>query len=113
VYAVGSGATATIYAAAYQGLSVSTNGGANWTNYTDGLGGTWSPTQPNSVNGVYASGNTIYAATGGTPGAGGGVSISPNPVVGGNGGNGGYAPGGIGGAGGPGGTNGGTNGTAG
>ena len=57
----------TIYAGTSGGLSISTNGGANWTNYTtaNGLGG-------NNVNDVYASGSTLYAATSG------GVSISTN-----------------------------------
>jgi hypothetical protein len=49
------------------GLSISTNGGGNWTTYktTNGLGS-------NSLRGVYASGNNIYAATSA------GVSISTN-----------------------------------
>lgn len=61
VYAVGS----TIYAATEGGLSISTNGGTTFTNYTtaDGLGN-------NIVYGVYAVGSTIYAATHG------GLSIS-------------------------------------
>jgi hypothetical protein len=61
VYAVGS----TIYAATGGGLRISTNSGANFTNYTttDGLGS-------NIVRGVYAVGSTIYAATQG------GLSIS-------------------------------------
>ena len=44
----------TIYAATLCGLSVSTNGGANWTNYTmtDGLGN-------DEVLGVAVSGSTI------------------------------------------------------
>ena len=60
VYASGS----TIYAATSVGVSVSTNGGTNWTNYTtaNGLG-------DNYVYGVFAIGSTIYAATWG------GVSI--------------------------------------
>jgi hypothetical protein len=63
VYAVGS----TIYAATIGGLSISTNGGTSFTNYTttNGLGS-------NDVRGVYAVGSTIYAATAG------GLSISTN-----------------------------------
>ena len=63
VYASGG----TMYAGTQHGLSVSTNGGTNWTNYTwiDGLGN-------NNVLGVYASGSTIYAATYG------GLSVSTN-----------------------------------
>jgi hypothetical protein len=83
-------------------LSISTDGGTTFTNYTtsNGLGS-------GDVNGVYVDQNgNVYAATAG------GLSIS-RATPGGNGGNGGYAPGGIGGAGGAGGTNGGTNGTAG
>ena len=53
------------------GLSISTNGGSSFTNYTttSGLGS-------NTVLGVYANGGTIYAATFG------GLSIAsdPNPV---------------------------------
>ena len=54
VYAVGN----TIYVATAGGLSISTDGGATWTNKTvaDGLG-------ENNVAGVYAVGSTIYAAT--------------------------------------------------
>ncbi|MFM7587427.1 MAG: hypothetical protein ACKO6M_10450, partial [Bacteroidota bacterium] len=54
VYVSGS----TVYAATGGGLSISTNGGTSFTNYTtaNGLGN-------NSVNGVYASGSTVYAAT--------------------------------------------------
>jgi hypothetical protein len=54
-----------IYAATFGGLSISTNGGSSFTNYTtsSGLGS-------NIVYGVYASGSSIYAATGG------GLSIS-------------------------------------
>jgi len=105
VYAVGSGNTATIYAAAYGGVSISSNGGTNWTNYTNGLGST-------IVGGVYASvdNGTVYAATDG------GVSISQASVSpgtpggnGGNGGNGGAT--GLGGKGGAGGSPGGTTGT--
>ena len=61
VYADGS----TIYAATYGGLSISTDGGATFTNRTeeDGLGS-------NMMRGVYADGSTIYAATWG------GLSIS-------------------------------------
>jgi hypothetical protein len=57
VYAVGS----TIYAGTNNGgLSISTDGGTSFTNYTtaEGLGG-------NFVDGVYAVGSTIYAATSG------------------------------------------------
>jgi hypothetical protein len=56
VYASGN----SVYVATTGGLSVSTNGGTSYTNYTtaDGLG-------KNFVRGVYASGNTIYAATDG------------------------------------------------
>jgi len=66
VYASGS----SIYAATYDGLSISTNNGTNWTNYTttNGLG-------DNFVAGVYASGSSIYAATFG------GVSIALLPPV--------------------------------
>ena len=61
VYAVGS----TVYAATNGGLSISTDGGANFNNRTtvQGLGG-------NVVLDVYALGSTVYAATGG------GLSIS-------------------------------------
>jgi hypothetical protein len=60
VFAVGN----TIYAAIQDGpgandygVSISTNGGTNWTNNTaNGLGSTY-------VYGVYAVGNTVYAAT--------------------------------------------------
>jgi len=55
------------------GLSISANGGATFTNKTtaNGLGS-------NDVRGVFAVGNTIYAATYpvGYPGTGGGLSIS-------------------------------------
>jgi hypothetical protein len=56
VYASGS----TIYAATFGGLSISTDGGNSFTNYTtsDGLGS-------NNVVGVYASGSNIYVATNG------------------------------------------------
>ena len=59
VYASGS----NIYAATTGGLSISTNGGSSFTNYTttstnNGLGN-------NVVYGVYASGSNIYAATNG------------------------------------------------
>lgn len=68
VYAIGN----TIYAAtgANQGgvtggVSISTDGGTNWFNYTtaNGLGS-------NDVRGIYVSGNSIYAATWG------GLSVS-------------------------------------
>jgi hypothetical protein len=67
VYASGS----SVYVATTGGLSVSTNGGTSYTNYTttDGLGNDF-------VRGVYASGNTIYAATDG------GVSLAQLPVPG-------------------------------
>jgi hypothetical protein len=54
VYASGS----NIFAATSGGLSISTNGGGSFTNYTttSGLGS-------NLVFGVYASGSNIYAAT--------------------------------------------------
>jgi hypothetical protein len=52
VYADGS----AIYAATDGGLSISTDGGTTFTNYTSGLGN-------NYVAGVFASGSTIYAAT--------------------------------------------------
>ena len=63
VYASGS----TVYVATAGGLSISTNGGASFTNKTttDGLGSS-------NVFDVYASGSTVYAATGG------GLSISTN-----------------------------------
>jgi hypothetical protein len=66
VYAVGS----TVYIATYGGgLSISTDGGANFTNKTttDGLGS-------NRLLGVYAVGTTVYAATDG------GLSISTGNV---------------------------------
>jgi hypothetical protein len=49
------------------GVSISSDNGATWTNYTtaNGLGGT-------TVNDVYAAGSNIYAATGG------GLSVSSN-----------------------------------
>ncbi|MCX5967066.1 MAG: hypothetical protein NTV57_05370 [Cyanobacteria bacterium] len=67
VYASGN----SVYVATAGGLSVSTNGGTSYTNYTtaDGLGN-------NFVRGVYASGNTIYTATYG------GVSLAQLPVPG-------------------------------
>jgi hypothetical protein len=57
----------TVYAATFGGLSISTNNGATFTNYTttNGLG-------DNSLFGVYAVGSTVYAATLG------GLSISTN-----------------------------------
>ena len=55
----------TIYAATTGGVSISTNGGSSWTNYTTGLGST-------SVGGIAISGSTIYAATQG------GLSVSTN-----------------------------------
>ena len=47
-----------LYAATDRGLSISTNSGTSFTNYTttNGLGG-------DMVQGVYAVGSTIYAAT--------------------------------------------------
>ena len=70
MYAVAgaNGAPNTIYVATEGGgLSISTNGGTTFTNYTtaNGLGS-------NSVRWVYAIGSTIYAATSG------GLSISLN-----------------------------------
>jgi hypothetical protein len=83
VYAVGSGPTATIYAATDSGLSVSTDGGANWAAYfTTSPGGLYYPWYGDSgglgsdhvYGGVYAVGSgpaaRIYAATDG------GLSIS-------------------------------------
>lgn len=54
VYAIGS----TVYAATNGGLSISTNGGTSFTNYTmsSGLGS-------NTVAGVYSDGSKVYAAT--------------------------------------------------
>ena len=72
VYASGS----SIYAGTNgSGLSISTDAGSSWTNYTtaNGLG-------DNQVRGVYASGSTLYVATNGS---GGGLSIAqlpPTPV---------------------------------
>ena len=62
LYAIGS----TVYAATSGGLSISTNGGGSFNNYTtiNGLGG--------GVFGVYATTDSLYAAT---PG---GLSISTN-----------------------------------
>ena len=57
------GGTTTIYAATSDGLSISTNGGGSYTNYTTGLGNV-------QVKGVTAVGGTIDAATTG------GLSIS-------------------------------------
>ena len=54
VYASGS----NIYAATDGGLSISTNGGSSFTNYT-----TTSGLVGNQVRGVYASGSNIYVAT--------------------------------------------------
>jgi hypothetical protein len=67
VYASGS----SIYAATSGGLSFSTDGGTNFTNYTTAHG-----LASSVVSGAYASGSTIYAATAG------GLSIAqqPNPV---------------------------------
>ncbi len=47
-----------VYAGTAGGLSISTNGGTSWSNYTtaDGLGS-------NNVYGVFADGSTVYAAT--------------------------------------------------
>jgi len=65
VYAVGSGPTATIYAATDSGLSVSTDGGANWAAYT--TSSTSGGLVSNGMSGVFAVGSgptaTIYAAT--------------------------------------------------
>jgi hypothetical protein len=65
VYAVGS----NVYAATSVGLSISTDGGASFTNKTtvDGLGNDF-------VRGVYADGSNVYAATNG------GLSISADCV---------------------------------
>ena len=49
----------TIYAATNGGLSVSTNGGTSWTNYT-----TTNGLASNFTNGVWASGSTIWVGTG-------------------------------------------------
>ena len=58
----------SIYAATGGGLSISTNGGTSFTNYTtaNGLGS-------NFMRGVYASGSSIYVATEG------GLSIAQLP----------------------------------
>jgi outer membrane protein OmpA-like peptidoglycan-associated protein len=48
----------TVYAATGDGVSISTNGGATFTNKLEAAG-----TDENSVNGVYADGSTVYAAT--------------------------------------------------
>ena len=78
VYAVGS----TVYAATggnpAGGLSISTNGGTSFTNYTDanGLGS-------NVVQGVYAVGSTVYAATSNglsISGVSPGISDEPGPA---------------------------------
>jgi hypothetical protein len=68
VYAAGS----TIYGATSGGLSISTNSGASWINYTTGSG-----LGSDTVNGVYAAGSTIYAATSG--GLSVGVVAVPEP----------------------------------
>jgi hypothetical protein len=49
VYASGS----SLYVASNNGVSVSTDGGANWTNYSNGY----------QVDSVYASGSNVYAGT--------------------------------------------------
>ena len=59
----------TIYAATSGGLSISTNGGANFTNFTTS---TTPAIAGNGVLGVHLDGSTIYAATNG------GLSISTN-----------------------------------
>ncbi len=75
VYVVGS----NVYAATDAGLSISTDGGSSFTNYTTTLNGLGS----NNVSGVFVVGSTIYAATKdttyglGTP-TKGGLSISNN-----------------------------------
>lgn len=59
VYAIGTGAldaTTTVYTGTTGGVSISTNGGTTFTNYTTGLGN-------NFVRGVCAIGSTVYAAT--------------------------------------------------
>jgi hypothetical protein len=103
-----------VYAATYGGLSISTDGGATFTNLTNanGLGN-------DIVNGVYASGGTVYAASGAglSIGVGSGSSTGGaggNAGAGGNGGTGGASGGGaaLGGNGGAGG-NAGTAGTGG
>ena len=65
VYVADSGAT--LYAATNGGLSVSTNGGTSWTNYTTAQG-----LASNSVKGVWVSGTKILAATSA------GLSVSTN-----------------------------------
>ena len=67
VYASGN----NIYAATTAGVSISTNGGSSWTNYTNsntsgGLG-------RGTVTGIYAIGSNIYASI-----DGGGLSVSRN-----------------------------------
>ena len=64
VYASGS----SIYAATAFGLSISTNNGSSWSNYTTAQG-----LANDLVRGVYASGSSIYAATNG------GLSIAQLP----------------------------------
>ncbi|MFA6507963.1 MAG: hypothetical protein WCT14_17815, partial [Treponemataceae bacterium] len=56
-----------IYAATAGGISISTNSGTSWTNYTttQGLGS-------NTVNGVYGNGTVVFAATNS------GLSVSTN-----------------------------------
>jgi len=63
--------SSTIYAATYNGLGISADGGNLWTNRTTGNG-----LASNVVYGVDASGSTIYAATYG------GLSIAVVPAPG-------------------------------
>ena len=59
VYAVATSPHNTVYFATHSnGLFISTDGGANFTNYDDNDG-----LSENDVNGVFAVGSTIYAAT--------------------------------------------------
>ena len=61
----------TVYVATANGLSISSDGFATFTNKTtaNGLGDNW-------INDIYAYGNTVYAATGSGWSMGGGLSIS-------------------------------------
>ncbi|HMV80815.1 MAG TPA: hypothetical protein PKA14_23010, partial [Leptospiraceae bacterium] len=60
IHAVGS----NVYVSTPVGVSISTNGGSSFTNYTSGLGST-------NILGAYASGSKVYAATNG-----GGIGVS-------------------------------------
>jgi len=74
VFATATGGDTTVYAAtAGRGLSITTNGGATFTRRTalQGLGSDF-------VNGVYAVGSTVYAATQRNGPDPGGLSISTN-----------------------------------